>query len=53
MIVMTIVYVRGLTSESEGEACWLLGAAMFEAKRLLLAPDALLNGDGRIRRTLP
>lgn len=44
-----------LTSESDSvvdwEARW--GAAEGAARRLLLAPEALLKGDGRMRLTLP
>ena len=44
-----------LTSESDSledwEAMWEGGEGA--ARRLLLAPEALLNGDGRMRLTLP
>ncbi len=44
-----------LTSESDSledwEAMW--EAAEGAARRLLLAPEALLKGDGRMRLTLP
>ncbi len=48
-----------LTSESDSledwEAIWgaAEGAAEGAARRLLLAPEALLKGEGRMRLTLP
>ena len=52
---MMQLHAVAFTSDEPAGLGWLvlLGATRSGASRLLLAPDALLKGDGRILLTLP